>query len=581
MSLDGIVVRALAHQLEACAGGRINKIHQPSPHDIVLQIRAQSANYRLLLSANPTYPRVHFTDEAFHNPTEPPMFCMLLRKHCEGGIIERVEQVGLERILHIDVRHRDELGDLTVRRIVIELMGRHSNIILLDPVANQILDGIHHVTPAISSYRIVMPGSTYTAPPEQDKANPLQLNEADFRNLLEHPDQAELEWDQRLVQKFSGLSPLVAKEIVYRSRLEPSNRESEKLWGAFQSVMDPVGSNRYAPNIVDSEPDGKAYFSVMELTHLAGRPRSFSTVSECLEAYYSGKAERDTVKQRTADLKRFLQNEIAKNEKKLEKLDDTLREGQAADKFRIIGELLTASLHLVKRGDLQVEVLNYYDENQQMLIISLDPQLTPAENAQRYFRKYSKLKNSLGVVGEQIKAARVEVEYFRTILAQLETAGLRDIEEIREELMEQGYLRDRQKKNAKKKKQDRPSLTCYTSSEGIAIYVGKNNLQNEYLTNRLAQSGDTWLHTKDIPGSHVVIRSGQFGEPTLHEAAQLAAYFSQARASSQVPVDYTLVKHVRKPSGAKPGFVIYEQQKTLYVTPSEEQIQALPVAIKS
>jgi predicted ribosome quality control (RQC) complex YloA/Tae2 family protein len=581
MSLDGIVVRSLAHQLELCIGGRINKIHQPSPHDIVLQIRAQSANYRLLLSANPTYPRLHLTEETFQNPTEPPMFCMLMRKHCEGAIIERIEQVGLERIMHIDVRHRDELGDLTVRRIVIELMGRHSNIILVDPATNQILDGIHHVTPAISSYRIVMPGSSYTAPPEQNKTNPLLLTKAEFIHQMSVDADAEILRDRRLVQQFSGMSPLIAKEIVYRAALQASDHELERLWDGFHSVMEPVRSNGYTPNIIDSEQDGKAYFSVVELTHLTGRARVFSTISECLESFYSGKAERDTVKQRTSDLNRFLQNEIAKNQKKLEKLEDALREGQDADKFRIIGELLIASLHLVNRGDRQVEVLNYYDEDQRMLTIALDPQLTPAENAQRYFKKYSKLKNSLGVVGEQVKSAHEEIAYLGTILAQLETASLRDIEEIREELMEQGYLRDRQKKTIKKKKPDRPSLTCYTSSEGIAIYVGKNNLQNEYLTNRLAQAGDTWLHTKDIPGSHVVIRSGQYGEATLHEAAQLAAYFSQARASSQVPVDYTLIRHVRKPNGAKPGFVIYEQQKTLYVTPEEDRILAMPMAVKS
>jgi predicted ribosome quality control (RQC) complex YloA/Tae2 family protein len=586
MSLDGLVTRAIASELALCEGGRINKIYQPTGHDLYLHIRAQGQNRKLLISANPTYPRVHSTEAQSMNPTEAPMFCMLMRKHCEGAVIERIAQVGLERILHIDVRQRDEIGDISFKRIVIEIMGRHSNIILLDPATGTVLDGIHHVTPAISGYRIVMPGSSYTAPPEQGKANPLEVTEAQFAGTLRDEEDSGKPVRQTLVDRYSGLSPLAAKEIVHRSGAAAGatvgQTDAERLWGSFRETMTAIASGRYEPVIVEEAASGKTFFSVIALTHLEGTVTRFDSVSACLEAYYGDKAERDAVKQRASDLLRFLQNERNKNAKKLEKLRETIEEAKEADDVRILGELLTASLHLMRKGDKSVEVVNYYDEEQKPVRIELDPQLTPSENAQRYFKKYTKMRNSLSAVEEQIDSTNAEIVYMDTLLAHLDRASLADIEGIREELVEQGYVRERggKKRGGKKKKADKPLLTCYTSGEGLPIYVGKNNIQNEYLTNRLAQPNDTWLHTKDIPGSHVVIRADKFGETTLQEAAMLAAYYSQAKSSSQVPVDFTLIRHVRKPNGSKPGFVIYERQKTLYMTPDEQAVKAMPVSVK-
>lgn len=594
MSLDGLVIRSIVRELASCAGGKINKIHQPAGHDIVLQIRAQSSNKKLLLSANPTYPRVHFTEATYSNPVEAPMFCMLLRKHCEGAIIESVNQIGLERIIHIDLKHRDEIGDTTSRRIVVELMGRHSNLILMDPETGSIIDGIHHVTPSISSYRIVMPGNRYVAPPEQGKANPLESSETEFMaNVFGAEPEGQADDDdrpvplrQRLVDRYSGLSPLSAKEIVHRSG-QPAEAganaaDRNAVWHAFHRVMTDISAHRYEPVIVTDKHSGKSVFSVLNLTHVCGERTQFATASECLEAYYGDKAERDTVKQRTSDLLRFLQNEKTKNVKKLDKLQETIEEAKESDTFRVLGELLTSSLHQARKGDKWIEVANYYDEEQKPVRIELDPQLTPSENAQRYFKKYAKLRNSLSIVQKQIVSTQEEIAYLATLLAQLDRASLSDIDGIRDELIEQGYIRDRsgRRKGLKKKKHDKPALTCFTSSEGIPIYVGKNNLQNEYLTNHLAQPNDTWLHTKDIPGSHVVIRANEYGEATLHEAAMLAAHYSQAKSSSQVPVDYTMIRHVRKPNGAKPGFVIYERQKTLFVTPDEARVRAMPVSMK-
>ena len=611
MALDGIVVHAIVNELQSCIGGRIGKIHLPSKQDILLQIRAQNSNHRLLLSANPTYPRVHMTEHTYPNPQDAPMFCMLLRKHCEGGIIERIEQVGFERIINIHVRHRDELGDMSQKIITIEIMGKHSNVILLDPTNGDILDGLHHVTPAISSHRVVLPGSTYVAPPDQGKHNPLTTSKAQFlewmlapiqpveqttEQLLRHlfegaeeppelPKEENLSVNMRMVKLFSGISPLIANEIVYRGKkaLESTYADNllEFMSEEFVKLMQQISAHNYAPNIVTISGSGKTAFSVVELTHLSGEVQSFPSVSHCLEGFYGDKAEKDTVKQRMSDLLRLLQNERNKNIKKLEKLEETIAEAKEADRIRLLGELLTASMHLVKKGDKQVEVINYYDEDQKTLMIPLDPLLTPSENAQRYFRKYNKSKNSLIVVEQQIQSTHEEIRYLESIQQQIGSATLSDITEIREELVGQGYVRDRSKIKKKKKKEIKPSLSCFTSSEGISIYVGKNNTQNEYLTNRLAQSSDTWLHTKDIPGSHVVIRSVSFGDQTLLEAAQLSAYFSQAKHSSQVPVDYTFIRHVHKPSGAKPGFVIYDHQKTVFVTPNESTIKQMKVELKS
>lgn len=581
MSLDGFVVRAIVRELQTLAGARIHKIYQPTEHEIVLHLRGQGASRKLLLSAHPSMPRLHFTEQAWTNPQEPPMFCMLLRKHCEGGIVETVRQIGMERIVEIDVRHRDELGDLSLKRLTLELMGRHSNLMLLDPQSGTVHDSIHHVTPAISSYRTVLPGSAYVAPPEQNKQNPLETTEAEFASLLASADLApdsepsSKELASFLLNAFTGLSPLLSKEIVHRAE-----GNLTRLWGEFAAIVDRAKLHRYRPASVETD-GGKTFFSVFELSHLSGEVREFDSASECLDEYYKDKAERDLVRQRTTDLTRLLLNETAKNEKKIDKLKETLKDAEEADRFRKYGELLTAHLHAIAKGDAAAEVVDYYDENQPLVSIALDPQLTPSENAQRYFRKYNKLKNSRAVVAEQIEAAEAEIRYLASVLQGLETATPGDIEEIREELKEQGYIRQRGAgKSARKKKQDRPALLCYESSEGISIFVGKNNTQNDYVTNRLGQPNDTWLHTKDIPGSHVLIRASEYGERTLREAAMLAAYYSKARESSGVPVDYTRIRQVRKPNGAKPGFVIYEGQRTLFVTPDEATVKELPSTIK-
>ncbi|MFM1650622.1 NFACT family protein [Brevibacillus sp. B_LB10_24] len=568
MAFDGIVTRAVVHELQMLVGGRITRIHQPHTSDIVLTVRAQEGSVKLLLSANPTYPRLHLTSEEFVNPQIAPMFCMLLRKHCEGGRIEAISQVDTERIVHIDVKTRDELGDTAHRRLIVEIMGRHSNIILVDPGSGTILDGIHHVTHAISQYRQVLPGRTYTVPPEQHKKNPLAATEQDFLQALQW-NAGKL--DRQIVDAFSGISPLLGREIVHRAGL-PTR---EALWQAFSTLFRQIRLHDYAPTIVLTS--DRAAFSVVELTHLNGESTGFESVSGCLQEFYQEKALRDTVKQKVHDLIRIVTTEKQKNEKKLEKLQQTLDDAQEAERFRLYGELITANMHQMRRGDTELVAVNWYDEAGGTVSIPLDPLKTPSENLQAYYKRYNKAKNSVQIVQEQQRLAQEEITYLDGLLVQLEHASVAEAEEIREELTEQGYVRYRGKKGPRKKQADRPELETYFSSEGIPILVGKNNKQNDYLTNKLAHAHDTWLHTKDIPGSHVVIRAREYSEQTLREAANLAAFFSKAKHGSQVPVDYTLVKHVKKPSGAKPGFCIYEQQRTLYVTPDESLVKKLRI----
>lgn len=572
MALDGLVLRAITHELQPLVGGRIHKIHQPTEHDIVMQIRAKGKNHKLLLSANPTYSRIHLTTRTYQNPLSAPMFCMLLRKHCEQGTVQAIKQIGLERIIHLDVRKRDELGDIKTKRIIIELMGRHSNIILIDPGKETVLDSIIHIQADKSRYRTVLPGSKYLPPPEQHKADPLKVDEEEMLSILK--DLGNNPNANDIVARFTGISPLNAKEILYRSSQMKEANEENGLYHVFRQIMQQIGSHQYEPNIVDIDRK-KTVFSVLSLSHVKGSVTSFASINQCTEAYYADKAARDIIKQKSGDLIKLLQNELQKNKKKKKILLKTIEEAKQADRFRIMGELLIANLHEIKKGDQQVEVINYYDPNQSMIKIHLDQNLNPSENAQMYFKRYNKQKNSLIHAEEQLKLTEQEIQYLETLLQQLEEAAIQDLEQIREELEQEGYVRRKQSRRQSSRKDTRPALLRFTSSEGVPIYVGKNNMQNEYLTHRFAHASDTWLHTKDIPGSHVIIRGKEYTEITLEEAAMIAAYYSKGKESSLVPVDYTKIRHVRKPSGAKPGFVIYDHQKTIFITPDWKKISVL------
>lgn len=567
MSFDGLFTKAMVDELSrTLKGGRINKVHQPYKNEVILTIRANGVNQKLLFSAHPSYARVQLTNEAYENPSEPPMFCMLLRKHIEGYILEDVYQVENDRMIIFEIKGRNEIGDVSYKQLIIEIMGRHSNIVLVDKTRNIILDSVKHVSFAVNSHRAILPGQTYIYPPEQNKQNPFMVGTDD---ILKKIDFNSGKLDKQIVEHFAGTSPLFAKEVIYQSGI--ANRAS--IPTAFLQLIQRIKSGELVPSIMST--DNKEVFYLFPLQHIKGVVKSFSTLSELLDRFYFGKAERDRVKQQGNDIERLIINEKEKNEKKITKLESTLREAEKADQLQRFGELLTANLYAAKKGMKEIEVIDYYDEMGGTVVIPLDPRKSPSENAQKYFSKYQKAKNSVSIVIEQIEKAREEVLYFENLLQQVQSASPKDIQEIREELVEGGYIRDRQKRNAKKTANAKPILDHYLSSDGTEMIVGKNNKQNDYLTNKLAARDEIWLHTKDIPGSHVVIRSKEPSEATIHEAAKLAAYFSKARNSSSVPVDYTKVRYVKKPSGAKPGFVIYDNQQTVYVTPEEELVLKL------
>lgn len=566
MSFDGLFTRAMTKELtDLLLGGRINKIHQPYKNELIMVIRSGGRNYKLLLSAHPSHSRIQITEEQYDNPPEPPMFCMLLRKHLEGYNIEKIEQIGLDRIIVFEIKGRNEIGDISYKKLYVEIMGRHSNIILVDKERNMILDSIKHVSSSVNSYRVVLPGAEYKLPPEQNKQNPLESSEADIQRVIDF-NNGRL--DKQLVQHFSGISPLLSSEIIHRAKI--ANRLT--LPAAFIDVMSILKKHHYEPTIITGKE--KESFYLFPISFLNGEIKTFPTLSIMLDHFYFGKAERDRVKQQAHDLERFIKNEISKNETKIDKLRDTLNDAKNADRFQLYGELLTANLYLVAKGMKEIEVVNYYDADGKTELIPLDPRKTPSENAQSYFSRYQKAKNALIVVQEQIEIAEKEILYFESLLQQIESAAPRDIEEIRLELAEEGYMKLKQKRG-QKNKLPKISLEKYFSSDDTEILVGKNNKQNDYLTNKVAARDEIWLHTKDIPGSHVVIRSKNPSDDTILEAAVIAAYYSKAKDSSSVPVDFTKIRYVKKPAGAKPGFVTYEHQQTVFVTPDSERVMKM------
>ncbi len=566
MAFDGLFTRAMTKELaDLLTDGRINRIHQPFQNELVIIVRAKGKNYKLLLSAHPSYARIQLTEETTNNPEEPPMFCMILRKHLERSIIQNIRQVGLDRIVIFDLKGRDELGDKTNKQLIVEIMGRHSNIILVDEENKKIIDSIKHIPVSVNRYRTILPGRPYVLPPPQDKQAPFDLTDKD---LLKNIDFNSGKIDRQIVQQFAGISPLFAKEIIFRAGLV--NRIT--LPPIFIQLMEKIKKHDYSYMITKSET--KEAFYIVPLKHMNGKYKAFDTLSAMLDHFYFGKAERDRVRQQAHDLERLLKNEIKKNKEKIKKLQATLKKAKKADEYQLAGELLTAHMHLVKQGMEKVNVVNYYDPEGAECTIDLDPGKSPSENAQSYFNQYRKAKNAIDVVQKQMKQAEEEIDYFERLLQQISSASTDDIAEIREELMDEGYVK-RKKGRSRKTKQTKPKIEKYVATDQTEILVGKNNRQNDYLTSKVARRDEIWLHTKNIPGSHVVIRSDDPSEKTIEEAAMIAAYFSQARDSSSVPVDFTKVRHVKKTKGAKPGFVIYTDEQTVYVTPKEEVVMKL------
>lgn len=571
MPFDGIVTNAVTNELQnKLLPGKITKIYQPTKTELLFTVRAKGKNHSLLFSVHPTYARFHLTEDAYKNPQEPPMFCMLLRKHLSGAIIEEITQYGLERIITFRIKARNEIGDFTHKTFRFELMGKHSNFIFIDEENGHVIDSLKHVPMAQNRYRTILPGAPYKFPPLHDKLNPLTL---DAESFIKRLDFNAGKMDKQIVGLLTGFSPFFAKEFMYRVYLGAKAKYMEQ----FTALQKRLHEQVYDPAIYTGK---REEFHVFPITSWDGEKTSYTSVNHMLDEFFSGKAERDRVGQQARDLYRFITNEKSKHARKRKKQEQTLEKAENAEVYQKYGELLTAHMHKVHRGDKEVSVIDYYDPEQQEITIHLNPHKTPSENAQLFFKKYQKLKTSKKVVRREMKKSDQEVAYFDRLLQQMDVAKEADIDEIREELSEEGYLKQQKQGKKGKNKPQKPIPEQYAATDGTPIFVGKNNKQNEYVTMKLAKRDDTWMHTKDIPGSHVIIQSSEPTDETLMEAALIAAYFSKAKDSASVPVDYTKIRHVRKPNGAKPGYVTYDGQKTLIVNPDKSTVDRLKTGIE-
>ncbi|MEY8444670.1 fibronectin-binding protein EfbA [Enterococcus ratti] len=564
MSFDGVFTHAMVKELrEILLSGRISKIHQPYENEVVLVIRSRGKSHRLLLSAHPSYARIQLTQIDYQNPDTPPNFVMMLRKHLDGAILESIEQIENDRVIHFHFTKRDELGDLQNIILIVELMGRHSTIILVNKESGKILDAIKHIGSSQNTYRVLLPGADYITPPKQHQLDPFcQEKEKIFHRL----SQVELT-PKELQQQFQGIGFDTAQELATRLAERPN--EKMFVWQEFFTAI----STCLVPCLFETK--RKEFFTPIVYKiyqKIADQKTVYPTLSALLDAFYREKAEKDRAKQQGGELIRKIENELKRNKNKLKKREQTLKDSENAENYRRDGELLTTFMTQVPKGANAVTLPNYYEENQPIKI-KLNPALSPNQNAQKYFQRYQKLKNAVKLVGTQIEEAKNEIRYLESVLSQLEIAGPMDIEIIKEELTAQGYLKKKTVKKQKRKKTSQPDQ--YLSSDGTLILVGKNNLQNDQLSLKTAKKNDYWLHAKNIPGSHVIIKSNEPTDETITQAAELAAYFSKYRHSAQVPVDFVQVKHLRKPNGAKPGYVIYEKQKTIIVTPEENKLKTM------
>ena len=547
MSFDGFFLHHMTEELRReLLGGRIQKINQPFEQELVLQIRSNRKSHKLLLSAHSVFGRVQLTDTTFENPAVPNTFIMVMRKYLQGAVIEAIQQVENDRILEISVSNKNEIGDSVAVTLVIEIMGKHSNIILLDKASGKIIEAIKHVGFSQNSYRTILPGSTYVAPPQTGSLNPFTVGDEKLFEIL-HTEDLE---PKRLQQIFQGLGRDTATEL--------SGRLTADKLKTFRAFF----ASPTQPSLTE-----KSFSALL----FSDSKTQMSTLSELLDTFYKDKAERDRVNQQASELIRRVENELEKNRKKLGKQEEELLATENAEEFRQKGELLTTFLHQVPNDQEQVELDNYYTGEK--ISISLDKALTPNQNAQRYFKRYQKLKEAVKHLTSLIEETRATILYLESVETALAQASLTEIAEIREELVQTGFIRRRQREKIQKRQ--KPEKYLATDGQTI-ILVGRNNLQNDELTFKIAKKDELWFHAKDIPGSHVVITGNlQPSDEVKTDAAELAAYFSKARLSNLVQVDMIETRKLNKPTGGKPGFVTYSGQKTLRVTPDEEKIKSM------
>lgn len=578
MAFDGIVISNLAWELsERLTDGRINKIYQPENDAIVLTIKNNRNNYRLLLSASPSLPLAYLTEDTGTNPMVAPNFCMLLRKHISGGRIVSITQPEMERILKFEIEHLNELGDLCTKFLIVELMGKHSNIIFCQPDGT-IIDSIKHISLNVSSVREVLPGRSYFIPNTMSKINPLTIGPEEFNEkVLAKP----LPVGKALYTSLTGISPVIAEEICFRASIDSgisagslSDAEKVHLFGVFRRFMEDVENHDFSPVIVyrGKEP---AEFSALPLTCYDDcSSQTFDSISAVLRTYYAEKNAATRIRQKSYDLRHVVNTALDRTRKKYDLQRKQLKDTEKREKYKIYGEMLNTYGYGLEEGAKSLTCLNYYTD--QEITVPLEPQLTPQENSKKYFERYGKLKRTfeaLSVLTEETHAEMEHLDSISTALDLAQTEG--DLAQIKEELIQAGYVkRHTGGKNARKQKLTSQPIH-YVSSDGYDMYVGKNNLQNEELTFKFAGGGDWWFHAKGIPGSHVVVKTGgsELPDRTFEEAARLAAYYSKNRASEKVEIDYIQRKHVKKPNSGKPGFVIYHTNYSMMIEPDISDIR--------
>lgn len=547
MSFDGFFLHHLTKELqEQVLWGRIQKVSQPFDRELILTVRNNRKNYKLLLSAHPVFGRIQVTQADFQNPQNPNTFTMIMRKYLQGAVIESIEQIENDRILEIAISNKNEIGDHIRVTLIIEIMGKHSNIILIDKTKQKIIESIKHVGFSQNSYRTILPGSTYITPPKTGAKNPFDISDEELFEILQTEDLSP----KNLQKFFQGLGRDSAENLS-------KQLEYDKLKQFHDFFSKPC-----QPNLTD-----KSFSAVL----FDDSAQQFQTLAELLDYFYQEKAERDRITQQASDLIHRMQNELSKNIKKLGKQEKELADTENAEAFRQKGELLTTYLSLVPNNRDSVELDNYYTNEK--ITIALDKALTPNQNAQRYFKKYQKLKEAVKHLTGLIEETKQTITYLESVETSLSQASITDISDIREELVQTGFIKRRhQDKRHKRKKPEQ-----YLASDGkTIIMVGRNNLQNDELTFKMAKRGELWFHAKDIPGSHVLIKDNLNPSDEIKtDAAELAAYYSKSRHSNLVQVDMIEVKKLNKPTGGKPGFVTYTGQKTLRVTPNQETIDSM------
>lgn len=571
MAFDGVTIAGIVSELKnIVTGNRIYKIAQPEKDELILTIKGSCGQVRILLSADASLPLLYVTEKNKISPMTAPNFCMLLRKHLQNARIVSVSQPGLERVVRFELEHLNELGDLCSKYLIIELMGKHSNIIFCDD-KNMIIDSIKHISGMVSSVREVLPGREYFIPKTQDKAELLDTDRSEIPNILIAKN---MPLYKAIYTGFTGFSPAVAQELCYRAGIDSdktvSDLKEEELAavsGELASLSDDIKAGKFTPNIVYENRQPKEYAATKLTSYSEENTRLFDSMSELLEYYYDEKSTITRIRQRSADLRKIVQTSLERNVKKYDLQLKQLEDTKKREKYRIYGELLNVYGYGVAEGAKSLEALNYYDN--QMLTIPLDPMLSAGENAKKYFDKYQKLKRTCEALTTLTAETKAEIEHLSSISTSLDIAlKEEDLVQIKEELIESGYMK---RKGGRKGNQKRERITSkpfhYISSDGYHIYVGKNNYQNDELTFRLAAGNDWWFHAKGIPGSHVVVKSNgdELPDRVFEEAGKLAAYYSQSRGQDKVEIDYTQKKNVKKPGGAKPGFVVYYTNYSLVI----------------